>query len=801
MKVPLSWLKEHIDLERSAEEIASVLTCAGIEVDAIERPPLWFSGVIAARVRAVARHPNADRLRVATVFDGVEELQIVCGAPNCREGLTVALAPVGATLLDAKGKGSTIKRSKIRDVESQGMLCSEAELGLSDDHEGILELSDSLRPGLPLEPLYAETIFDISLTPNLGHLLSIRGLARELSALFHIPLKEAPYILREEAPSLASDRVVIDVRDTARCARYACRMLSGVRVGPSPSWLRRRLESCGVRSVNNVVDAANAIMLAYGQPLHAFDYDTLGSAHLIVDSHVPYPSLLTLDDKLRAIPEDSLVVCTDKRPLAFAGVMGGADSAVSEETTTVLLEAALFAPSAVRATCRALALKTDASYRFERGVDPEGIAEALDRAAALIQEVAGGNVLRGRLEWTGALVQAKTLSCRTDRVNALLGTALSQGEVASLLQRLNFSLVREESDSLVFSVPPYRHDISAEIDLIEEVARLYGYANIPKSSLRYAASPTGHAPLFAFENSVREKLLAEGLQECLTCDLISPRLAELTAERGLGEESLISVLAPSSVDQSVLRLSLLPGLLQAVRYNIDRQHPSIAAFEVDRIHFKSGDAYKEPTMAAIILTGSARPYHWDPKPAEVDFFDLKGVVENLLEACGIARVSFEPSHLHNFHPWRQARVFCAGIALGALGELHPATLASFGIAQRVFFAELSVHDMLLVRQRDLQAEEVPQFPGSERDWTVTLKAETPVARFLDAVSAVPSQLLESVRLLDSYSSEQLGADRKNLTFRFFYRDREKTVAMDVVEKEHVRLTREVASKMRDSIAN
>ncbi|MES2345691.1 MAG: phenylalanine--tRNA ligase subunit beta [Chlamydiota bacterium] len=799
MKIPLSWIKEYLPTAATAQEIADALTLLGIEVEKIQPLSLPFQGVVIAKILAAHPHPHADRLRVATVFDGIEELQIVCAAPNCRAGIKVALAKIGATLQDEKGKSFKIKKGKLRDVESFGMLCAIDELGLGAKTDGILELNTQLPEGTDLLQLYGDTILEISLTPNLGHALSVVGIARELAAHMQCTLHKPSIVLKENV-NLPIDKLIsVSIEDKAACSHYACRVMQGIKVAPSPDWLKQRLEASGVRSINNVVDISNYIMLEYGQPLHIFDYNTLHGKQITVTSKSTFPTLTTIDGTLREIPQGVCLICDDKEPIAFAGVMGGADSSVNDTTTNILIEAAHFSENAIRKSSKKINLRTDASHRFERGTDPLILKQALNHAAFLIQQIAGGDIAHGIKEEIAVPFTPQKITCRTTRVNQLLGTELSTGEIINFFERLEIHVEKEEAQTLHTIIPSYRNDLKNEIDLVEEAARIYGYNNIDLKPPQYSSSNISDSPIYLFEREVRSLLTACNLTEIHTCDLISPFLSDLTKEHTFSKENVIHVLHPSSIEQSVLRVSLLPGFLQTVKNNFNKQNFTINAFEIGRIHFKEGAIFKEPSMAAILLTGAAAPYHFDPKPEEVDFFDLKGKVENFLQALNISNISFEPSHLRNFHPGRQARIKSKDTILGSLGEVHPTHLYELDIRNRVYFAELNLHDLLLLRQKELHVEALNLYPGSERDWTITLKEECPIGLFLKTIKETSSRLLEDAYLLDLYKSEQIGKDKKNATFRFIYRDKEKTISQETVEQEHARITLEVTKKLRDQI--
>jgi phenylalanyl-tRNA synthetase beta chain len=799
MKVPLSWLKEFLPIELSPKEIAVSLTLLGIEVENIEERALPFQGVVVGQVLSVSRHPNAERLQVAHVTDGTQEYQVVCGAPNCRAGLVTAFARIGAVLTDNEQKAWKIKKSKIREIESQGMLCSAAELGLSSTDDGIMELSTDWQIGADLKSFYSDPIFDISLTPNLGHCLSILGIARELGAALNLKAKRPDFCIQTTVGPVISKRMSISIDNFDLCPRYALRSLQNIKVGPSPDSVVRKLEACGIRSINNVVDIGNLVMLETGQPLHIFDAGKIIGNTLIVSNQTNYSSLITLDEKEHPIPPHALLICDKERPLAFAGIMGGLSSAVTRSTTDIVIEAAVFSPSSIRKTARALDVRSDSSYRFERGVDPRGLGLALDRACFLIQELAGGEIVQGMIDVKEKEFLPQEITCRVSRVNAILGTSLSRNEIISLLERLDMEVKEHSENELVISVPTYRVDIQIEVDLIEEVAKVFGYNNLPKTTPVYRSSTVLDTPLYAFEKEIHNLAVQAGLQECVTCDLISPTLAKLTMEKGLAENATIAVLHPRSFDQSVLRTSLLPGLLEVIKHNANHQVSDISAFELGKIHFKEGDGFKEQPCLGLVLTGKKGSLHWSEKPKEVDFFDLKGIVQNLFQGLGLIfrEPLFEPTHFHTLHPGRQAQIKLGKQTIGVIGEVHPEILASFGLDQRVLFGELNLQELLSSRQIDKKCQKIPSFPGSERDWTLTLKSETPMAKVFEAIERSKPKFLERYALIDVFTGEKLGPDRKNATLRFIYRDQEKTISLETVDTEHQRLLEATILKLAD----
>lgn len=783
MKFPLSWLKEYVDVDLPSQQIAKILTSTGIEVDGIVQACMPFDKVVVGQVLEVAPHPNADKLCLAKVTDGIETYQVVCGASNCRAGMKTALALLGATLKFPGGEEIKVKKSKIRGEESFGMLCSGKELGISSEGDGIIEFADHLKAGSDVAEIYSDTIFDVSLTPNLSHAASIIGIARELAAACNLPLKLPATTQNGDQAS----EITVEVEDADDCPIYMGKVMYGIKGGNSPEWISSRLLACGIRPSFAAVDISNYVLLETGQPLHIFDLDKVHSKKIIVRRAHPGEQIETLDGKNRTLSQDMLVIADPRQALAIAGVMGGASSEVKEETHKILIEAAYFKPGLIRKTSKALGLMSDASKRFERGVDPNGIAYAINRAANLLQEIQKDVVVKA-----AATVQAKTfpeaqIRCRLEKVNGILGTKLSMSEVEVLFHRLSFKTIADKEEALLVTVPTYRVDISQEIDLVEEVARLVGFDHIPRKASLHHVSALPNNPFYLFQRKIRTLMIGEGLQEFLTCDLIGPAILEMVPDPVMLGDSRIAVLNPTSIEQSVLRTSLLQGLLQAVKFNNDRENHNIAGFEVGRIHLKTDNGFQEPYVAGIVLSGKSRPHHIDPKPHDFDFYDLKGMIENIFEALNIKRFQFRFSHLDTFHSGRQAQIQVDGMDVGTLGEIHPSIQRKLDLTNRVYFAELNLTDLLKAKRGDLKMRSIAPYPSSGRDWTVTCNESLLVQELVGSIERIPSNLLEEVTLVDIYRSSSLGPHRKNVTLHFVYRDKEKTVAQEEVDREHSRI--------------
>lgn len=769
MKLPLSLIKSFIQLDLSPVKIGEILTLLGIELDRIENGQPPFAQVVVGEVLSAKRHPDAKNLQIAEVSDGEKTYTVVCGAPNCRAGMKTAFAKIGAVLTDADGMQRRIEKTTIRGVESQGMLCSAAELRISEDHDGILDLPLDTKTGEDAVRLLWDPVLELSLTPNLGHCMSALGVARELSAALQIP------IVRPKArhANETLDKHVI-VHDFTLCPRYMCCLIEGVKVGPSPFRLKQQLEACGQKSINNVVDVANYIMMKVGQPLHAFDCDLLEGNKIEVGPAKSPLKFLGLDGVERDVPAGTLMISDGRKPVAIAGIMGGANSAVSEQTTRILLEAAYFDPISVRIASKKIGLRSESSQRFEKGIDPEGVEAAMYEAAELI-----GGSMKGYVDIKKGPFKPKEICYRPHRINQILGTKLSETEIEEIFGRLGFQASAGKAE-----IPLYRNDLTEEIDLIEEVARIYGYNNIEKSIPYCSTSLIPNDPVFLFENEMRRRLAGLGLIEFLSCDLISPKLAEISREITPEAMGFLKAGYSKSEEYSILRTSLLPGLLQAAKGNLAQKNNNISAFEIGRIHFLQDGKVVEIPMASILLSGNRNLPNWSLKSTDFDYFDLKGIIENLLNGTYIAS-----KHIA-FHPGRQADIHMGDLIVGSLGEVHPSLLEKFDIDQRVLYAELNLFHLLKMKKTHLKVAPLPQFPASERDWTVPLEMKLPIDQVFQAIHVQRSTLLEQVELIDLYIPET--NEQKNATFRFIYRDLLKTISFEEVEKEHTKIVDSVA---------
>ena len=753
MKLSLSLIQSFLPpLDLPPAEIGEILTLLGIELDKIENETPSFAKVVVGEVLEVKKHPDAKNLQVAQVSDGKETFTVVCGDPKCRQGMKVAFAKLGAILTDKDGKQRQIEKMTIRGVESFGMLCSSSELHISSESDQILDLPHDTETGKGVAKLLWDPVLELSLTPNLGHAMSALGIARELSAALKLPIEHPEVIVRTGS---LDKRVV--VHDFSLCPRYMCCVIENVKVGPSPFWLKQQLGACGQKSVNNIVDVTNYIMMKVGQPMHAFDYDRLHSKTLEIDVADEQDSFVCLNDQEVTIPKGALLIKDGDTPVAIAGVIGGKESAVTEKTRTVLLEAACFEPISVRSTSRKMDLRTESSQRFEKGVDSVGVEQALFEAAELIE----GKWV-GYIDATQGPFEPKEIEYRPIFINQILGTKLSDTEIIEIFKRLGFHATSER-----VKVPLFRTDINEEIDLVEEVGRIYGYNNIEKNNPKCTISEIPNDPMFVFENELRRTLIGMGLFEYLTCDLISRKLAEISKEVTLESMHFLKTHYAKTEEYSILRTSLLLGLLKVVQGNLAQKDLNLAGFEIGRIHFMQKKPVEIPSLG-ILLTGKANETHWSVKSRNFDFFDLKGIIENLTEN------HFIPSNHMSFHPGRQADIHIGDLTVGSLGEVHPRLLEKFDIEQRVYYAELNLEHLMHLQNKHLKISPLPQFPASERDWTISLPLRFSIDQILQKIKEENSSLLERTEVIDLYTPE--GEEVKNVTLRLTYRDPLKTIS-------------------------
>lgn len=806
MRVSYQWLQQYVDLDGiTPEELAERLTFAGIEVEAVERLGQDVEGVVVGYVQEREKHPNADRLSVCRVDAGTGEvLQIVCGAPNVAAGQKVPVALVGARLPG----GVKIKKSKLRGVESQGMICSADELGIperllrKDQTEGILVLPEEAEVGQSVVSFLGldDVVLELSLTPNRADCLSMIGVAYEVAAILDRPVK-LPEVSVTETGRPIQFPVRVEAPDA--CWRYAGRVIRNVRIAPSPQWLQNRLMAAGMRPINNVVDITNYVMLEYGQPLHAFDADRIETGEIVVRKARPGERLVTLDDVERELDEEMLLITDGQKPIGLAGVMGGANSEVTDATTTIFLEAAKFAPVSVRRTAQKLGLRSEASLRFEKGVAHQFLLPALERATQLMVELAGGEADAGYVETVAKEEKPVQVKVRLSRINRLLGTELDASTVEDIWRRLGLSYTAWSADrdtvrpddaagiGWTVQVPSRRGDLTIEADMAEEVARLYGYDRIPTSMPEGILTPGGLNPEQRLRRQVRHWLVRRGWTEAITYSLTDEASMDEVAPL-YGTKHPIALSMPMSEERSRLRTGLLPHLLDVAEYNRNRKTDSLAIFELGKtFHAQTWPLEQLPEerwVLAGLCTGRWR-HHWDGGQEAVDFYFVKGVLEDLFAWLGLGEaVTFEAwTDVKGFHPGRTARCRVGDVTLGMVGQLHP-TVAERHHLKETYAFQLDFDALIqLALEQKSVYRPVPTQPAVQRDLAVIVP-ETVLAAELEAViREAAGPWLERLSLFDVYRGQPLATTEKSLAFSMLFRHAERTLTDDEVNEVHQRV--------------
>lgn len=795
MIVSLDWLKDYVEVTLPVEEIAHRLTMAGLEVEAVRPLYPFLKNVVTGKVLSVQQHPNADRLSVCEVGIGSKLCHIVCGAPNVRAGSIVPVALPGASL----ASGITIQETRIRGELSQGMLCSDVELGVGEDESGIWILPPHTPVGVPLGRALGidDVLLDVAVTPNRSDCLSILGIAREVAAACGKTLKYPPVKLEENGPNI-DGLSSIKIKDEIGCPRYAARIVQDIHVGPSPAWLRRKLEAVGLRSINNIVDVTNFILMELGQPLHAFDFDLLRERRIVVRRATPGERFTTLDGVERTLFEDTLLICDGCGPVAIAGIMGGLDSEITDRTQNVLIESAFFQPQCIRRTSKKLGLRTESSYRFERGVDPEGVIRALDRAAELMQELAGGRIATGRLDAYPNPMRATRLSLDVEKTNRFLGTCLSAEEMARALRSIELEVKEAEAGGLEVHVPSFRLDITREVDLAEEIARLTGYDQVPVTAPVASIETEPADRHLEMRHEIKKILQGAGFFEVLTYSFVSyEALQKMQWSPEDPRLQPVRIMNPLSEEQSVMRTSLVPGLLQTTRYNLDRGNDDLSIFELGKVFLPNPEDVlpREPHGIAGVMTGRRNRQPLYSAQGEIDFTDVKGVVEALLEPFYLEGVEFRAQDLPSYLDGGEASaVFCEGECLGFLGLLHPLVQEAFDLKKAVYVFDLDFDTIYRLRKEHPRFQALPKFPSVSRDMALIVDESVPVRDPLDFMLGLKEALLEHVDIFDIYRSPQLGEGKKSVAYRLIYRAGERSLTDVEVNELHALIVEKVQER-------
>lgn len=792
MKAPISWLKQYVDITIPVKELAEKLTLAGNEVSAVSSTVPDWEGIVAAEVISVDSHPNADRLRLVTVNNGTDEQTVVCGAPNVRTGQKVAFAGVGVRLVDGHtGKETELQPAVIRGVESRGMVLSEKELSLSDDHEGILELDSEVSAGTPLSSVLGEQVLDIDVTPNRVDCLSITGIAREVAAVNGQQGIKLPDTAYEETETEVGEVLSVSVKSSDLCPRYTATVIKGVKVGESPEWLKERLLSVGQRPINNIVDITNFVMLEYGQPLHAFDLNRIAGGKIIVRRAEEGEKLVTLDDEERTLTAETLLIADEEKAIAIAGVMGGANSEVSDQTTDIVLESANFDSASIHHTAHRLKLPSEASARFERKLNPEMPPHALKRATQLVLEICGGQAQKGIIDAYPGKKYNLGILVSIENIRRVLGSKLDFKPVTTALKALGLTWYIEDNDEEDFGMrsssqfirvyrPWWRTDLNIAEDVIEEVARIIGYDNIPTRQLSGPIPKRVGPPILGFKKLFRMALVGYGFQELLSLTLSSENELRKTALDGELDVTPVRLLNPMSSEQECLRTTLRPSLFASVAANRRYEFGGLRLFEVGRIYKDIGrELPEEVEMVCGVIAGEAEPVGWQQGKRGFDFYDVKGLVETILNRMQVD-YKLHASNDKGLRSGCQASFSIDGITFGVIGEVHPRIARNFGVEETLYLFEIDLKVLMQKVRPGRAYQPLPRYPAVVRDIALVLDKAVSHQQVLDTLAAFP--LLKEVSLFDVYAGKQLEEGKKSLAYRLTFQSAEATLTDTEVDR-------------------
>ncbi len=795
MNISRKWLGDYVALDCDDATLCHKLTMSGIEVEAVKSARRVPEGVVTAKILERKPHPDSDHLSVCQVSDGKATLQIVCGAPNCDAGRIVPLATIGTVFATPEGE-FRIKKSKLRGVESNGMMCSAAELGLSDDNSGLMILSEDTELGVPLDRLFpGDTEIEVEVTPNRPDWLSMWGIARDVSCLLGVEAK-LPEIAIPECGVPAPELVTVEAKDL--CYRYIGRVIRNVKIGPSPKWMVERLESVGMRSINNVVDVTNFVLMELGQPLHTFDLNKLAGKRVVVRRAKPGEKLTVLDGTTVELGEKNLVIADAEKPAALAGVMGGLDSGVTDGTTDILLESAIFDPVSVRTTSRQLNVSSDSSYRFERGLDYDMTELAAKRACQLILATAGGELATQAVDVTAPRPCEKEILCRFDRVRKLIGAEVSNERMVEIFRALRLEVSDINGDSCKVVAPIFRRDLEREADLAEEVARINGLDKIPQIPVMGRVCHPVSEDAYRDLETLRNRVVAAGFCECVHYSIVSPACA--LSDSRFTDAQLVRLSNPLSPDNSVMRPSLFGVLLGAVERNVSRGNRDLALFELGKVFCADAQMFPEERWElGMVLTGHRHPERFSAEMEErYDFFDLKGAIEGLFDEYRIRNYRFvKLTGDARFRAGCAAEIQINGRTAGAVGEVSPKFASAWRSTDKVFVAQIEMSAIVGAAGRNVTFKDLAQFPATTRDVALVAPAAMEHAEIVDFVRKCKLPDLESVRLFDVFVDDALkAAGKKSMAYQFTFRNRSRTLKDTEVNAVMEKLRGELAAKLK-----
>ncbi len=798
MLISLNWLKQYIDLDGiEINEMENALTMIGQEVEKIEIAGSNLENVVIAKIIEKEMHPDSDHLTVCKVDNGKEILQIVCGASNHKAGDKVALAQIGARL----SEDFVIKKGKIRGKESCGMLCSEVELGIGSDKDGIIILPEDAPIGMPFKDYLGinDTVFELEITPNRPDCLSHIGIARELSAYYGKELKYPETEIKSEIEEKTSDNVKVSIEDSNLSRRYVARILKNVTVKESPKWLKERIEAVGLRSINNIVDVSNFILMEMNHPNHVFDLDKIEGNEIKVKSAVKGDKLVTLDEQERELEDGDIVICDGKKILALGGVMGGLDSEVTNNTKNILLEVAQFNPQNVRKTSRRLTLSSDSSYRFERGIDVEDSIKVVNRLANLIQEVAGGEILNGYVDVYPVPHESKVAELNFERLNRFVGKVIPREKVIEILRNLEID-VKDNGDTLTLTAPSYRGDLELEQDYFEEVIRMYGFDNIENILPRVDINKNSTLDTTKLTDRVKTICASVGLKEVINYSFIPKDALQKLKFTGISEDKLIDISNPITEDFVTMRPTLLYSLIKNAKDNMNRNVSNIRFFEVSRTFEKAEELAKEDIKVGIILAGENDKTLWNPKPVHYDFYDLKGIVEEIFSKLKFQSFSIKRSVQTEFHPGRSADVFVGKEYIGSFGEIHPDVLENFGLNKKtILVAEFNIELIKKYINKPFVYQGIVKYPAVPRDLALVMNENILVGDVLKTIEKIDKKV-EKVELFDIYQGIGVEPGKKSVAISILLRDDSKTLEEkeinDIIDKILAKMKKDYMAELR-----
>jgi phenylalanyl-tRNA synthetase beta chain len=802
MIVSLSWLEDYVSIQMDVSSLADALTMVGLEVDAVWDRYSYLNTVVAGRIDSVSPHPKADNLTICKVNTGDRELDIVCGAPNVKKGMLAPLAFPGTIFPN----GKTLENSMIRGIKSEGMLCSENELSLGNQTGGLMELSGNLQPGISLSKALSlsDHVMEIGLTPNRSDCLSILGIAREIAAIQKTTLKYPEFLMKDESDDIFH-MTSVTIKAPEHCPRYSARLVENISVGPSPFWMQDRLLSVGLRPINAIVDITNFVMMETGQPLHAFDFDRLAQNRIVVRTAKDKEVFTTLDGKRRELNSDTLMICDGEKPVAIGGVMGGENSEIQKDTTRVLIESACFDPVSIRKTSKYLGLSTDASHRFERSVDPDGTVKALNRAAFLMSDISGGHIVPGLIDEHPVQSGTKSIELNVVHANRILGLSLKASHMQTLLESVGFLVQSADTHQLVVTPPSFRVDVSRPQDLMEEIARIYGYDKIPTTFPLIPAQRRIPSVQWDFRGQIKDLMRSLGFNEVINYSFMDEKACDLLGlDAHDKRRKVLPILNPLNEDMAVMRTCLISGLLKAMHLNLSKQMKTLKFFEVGNTFISQGQDCLpvENEYLTALWTGSRNDHSLHIKDIECDFYDIKGAAEALLRSLEIQEVIFTkmPKRFcHYIKAGHAARILSEGKEIGLLGEVHPNVISAFDLKQKAFIFELDLSIMSSLTLKTKQFEPLPRFPAIYRDVTIIIDKHIESGEVVEMVRNVNDTLIESVVLYDLYEGEPIPKGHKSITLRIIYRSAEKTLEDSDVTPVTEQIAKELLSKLNASL--